>query len=245
MASTSSTTTTDTPAATPACLLDEIGSSFTCASVVRIVAFLWTMPASLVLVAGARIIFDRPPSPVATAYVDLSRAAAVLLAAFTLVTGGIWLVRSERELPSLGELTGTWMNAAGHLRFGALSAVALVAALVTEPGGLSIVLASGAAAAGFIAGLVLPRWIIRIAVADNPSAVRIGWERDRAVVCATVLATSIVFEVTVGWWHSMVMADGASVLSGVVAIVRGVALTAAVAAMIIGSRRPLRSRPAG
>ena len=40
------------------------------------------------------------PSPVATAYVDISRAAAVLLAAFTLLIGGIWLVRSDRVLPS-------------------------------------------------------------------------------------------------------------------------------------------------
>lgn len=201
------------------------------------IAFLWTVPASLVLVAGARIIFDRPPSPVATAYVDLSRAAAAVLAAFTLLIGGIWLVRSDRVLPSPGDLTGTWMNAAGHLRFAALSTIALVSALLIEPRGLSIVLASVAALAGLIAGLIVPRWIMRIAVADNPSAVRIGWERDRAVVCAAVLATLIVFEVTVGWWHSMVMADGASVLSGVVAIVRGAALTAAVAAMIIGSRR--------
>lgn len=241
MASTSSTTTTNTPttadAAKPACLLDEIGSSFSCASVVRMVAFLWTVPASLVLVAGLRIIFDRPPSAVATTYVDVSRAATVLLAAFTLLIGAIWLVRSNRTLPSLGELTGTWMNASGHLRFASLSGVALVAALASEPHGLSLILATVAALAGFIAGLVLPRWIIRIAVADNPSAVRIGWERDRAVVCAAVLATLIVFEVTLGWWHSMVMADGASVPSGVVAIVRGVALTAAVAAMIIGSRR--------
>jgi len=244
VASTSSSTTTTTtgPTTTAAakptpCLLDEIGSSLTCASVVRMVAFLWTLPASLVLVAGVRIIFDRPPSPVATAYVDISRAAAVLLAAFTLLIGGIWLVRSDRVLPSLGDLNGTWMNVAGHLRFGLLSAVGLVGALATEPGDASLILASVAALAGFVAGLVLPRWIIRIAVADNPAAVRVGWERDRAVVCAAVLATLIVFEVTVGWWHSMLLADGASVLSGVVAIIRGVALTAAVAAMIIGSRR--------
>lgn len=201
------------------------------------VAFLWTLPASLVLVAGVRIIFDRPPSPVATAYVDISRGAAVLLAAFTLLIGGIWLVRSDRVLPSLGDLNGTWMDVAGHLRFGFLSAVGLVAALATEPVGVSLILASAAALAGFVAGLVLPRWIIRIAVADSPTDVRVGWERDRAVVCAAVLATLIVFEVTVGWWHSMLLADGASVLSGVVAMIRGIALTAAVGAMIIGSRR--------
>lgn len=221
----------------PACLLDEIGTSFTCASVVRMVAFLWALPASLVLVVGVRIIFDRPPSPVATEYLDLSRAAAVLLAAFTLLIGGIWLVRSNRTLPSLEDLNGTWMNVAGHLRFAALSAAALVAALVTEPGDVSLILASVAALAGFIAGLVLPRWIIRIAVPDGRAAVREGWQGDRAIVCAAALATLIAFEVTVGWWHSMVIVDGASVLSGVVAIVRGLALTAAVAAMVIGSRR--------
>ncbi len=236
MASTPTTTTT-TPTGKPsACLLDEIGSSFTCASVVRMMACLWTLPASLVLVAGVRIIVDRPPSPVATAYVDLSRAAAVLLAAFTLLIGGIWLVRSERVLPSVADLTGTWMDVAGHLRFSALAVVCLVAVVVAEPGGVSLILASVAAVAGFVAGLILPRWIIRIVVADDPAAVRLGWQRDRAVVCAAVLAALIVFEVTVGWWHSMVMVDGASVLSGVVAIVRGLALTAAVAAMIIGSR---------
>lgn len=239
MASTSSDSKSTSPTATttPACLLDEIGTSITCASVVRLVAVLWTVPASLVLVAGVRIIFDRPPTPVATGFVDLSRAAAVLLAAFTLLIGGIWLVRSDRMMPSLGDLNGTWMDVAGHMRFAALSAVALVAAIVTEPGALSLVLASVAALGGFIAGLVLPRWIIRTAIADQPAAVRLGWQRDRAVVCAAALATLIVFEVTVGWWHSLVIVDGASVLSGVIAIIRGVALTAAVAAMVVGSRR--------
>lgn len=237
MAPSSTTTTTTSTVKHSACLLDEIGSAFTCASVVRMMAFLWTVPASLVLVAGVRIIFDRPPSPVATAYVDLSRAAAVFLAAFTLLIGGIWLVRSERVLPSPGDLNGTWMDVAGHLRFSALAIVGLVAAVVAEPRGVSLILASVAAVAGFVAGLILPRWIIRIAVAEAPANVRLGWERDRAVVCAAALATLIVFEVTVGWWHSMVMVDGASVLSGVVAIIRGLALTTAVAAMIIGSRR--------
>ncbi len=238
--STTTSTTTRTAAATTrptACLLDEIGSSVTCASVVRLVAFLWMVPASLVLVAGVRIIFDRPPSPVATAYVELGRATAVLLAAFTLLIVGIWLVRSERPLPSLGALTGSWMSAAGHLRFATLSAVALLAVPVAEPADMSLLLASLAALAGFVAGLMLPRWIVRIAADGGPASMRLGWQQDRPVVCAAVLATLIVFEVTVGWWHSMLMVDGASILSGVVAVVRGFALTAAVAAMIIGSRR--------
>ena len=65
----------------------------------------------------------------------------------------------------------------------------------------------------------------------------VAWQRDRAVACAAVLATLIVFEVTVGWWHSMLMVEGASVLSGVVAVARGGALAAAVAVMVVGSRR--------
>lgn len=220
--------------APPACLLDDIGSSLTSASVVRMMALLWTIPASLVLVAGVRIIFDRPLSPLATGYVDLSRAASVVLAAFSLVIGGIWLVRSGRSLPSLGDLTGTRMSAAGHLRFGAVAVVGLVGGLVVA----SPVVATAAAVAGFLAGLVLPRWIIRISVPPSGTAtIRLAWERDRAVACASGLATLIVFEVTVGWWHSMLMTKEASMLFGVVAVVRGVSLTVAVAAMVIGSRR--------
>ncbi len=236
--STTAASTTPASAKPPACLLDELGSSLTWASVVRMMAFLWTAPAALVLVAGARIIFDRPPSPVATQYVDLSRAAAVVLAAFTVVTGGIWLVRSGRALPALDDLNGTWMDVAGHLRFGVLAVIGLIAALVSESGGISLILASVAASAGFVAGLLLPRWIVRIAISSDAVGSAAGDRSgDRVAVCAAVLATAIVFEVTVGWWHSMLMVDGASVLSGVVAIIRGIVLVAAVAAMIVGSRR--------
>ncbi len=231
MATTASTTSSTTTTATVTCLLDEIGSSLSWASVVRVTAFLWTIPAAIVMVAGIRITFDRPPSPLATAYVDLSRAIAVVLAAFTIVIGGIWLVRSSRTLPSVGELAASPLSGACHLRFALIAALSLSGALIVDPGGLSLTLASVAAASGFVAGMLLPRWILRID----------GTGRDQAVDCAAALSALIVFEVTVGWWHSMLMVDGASVLSGIVAIARGLALAAAVAAMIIGSRTSTRA----
>ena len=152
MATTQTTTTSVNP-----CLLDEIGSAFTLEAVVRVMATLWTLPASLLTIAGYRYVFDRPPAPLVATYVDVSRAIVPLLAVFTLAIAAIWMVRTGRTL-------------------------------------------------------------------------------RRPTPAPAILLGLVVAESTVGWVHSMSLVDGASILSGAVALGRGLILVGAVGVVVIKGR---------
>jgi len=202
-------------------VLDQIGSALTIDSVVRTTALLWTLPASLLAIAGYRYVFDRPPAPLVAAYVEVARAAVPLLTAFTLLIGGIWLVRSGRwQRPARpGPLAWTV-----HVQFAAVGIVALGVA-VEATGQAAVVLATLAAVSGFIGGMALPRWLLAV-----------GARADRALAGWAVLTLGMVFETTLGWLHSSALIDGASFVSGALALVRGLLLLAAVIAVLVRVR---------
>lgn len=215
-----------TQPSTPTCVLDRLGSAVTIDSLVRVMAMLWALPASLLTIAGYRFVFDRPPAAVVATYVDVSRALIPLLTAFTVVLGGIWLVRSGRPLATVGDVTIAvkWRT---HLGFGLVGLVALGAAIAAPTANTSTLLAISAAGFGFLAGMAIPRWLHAI-----------GDQSDRPVFGWSLLATVMVFEVSIGWFHSMTLVDGASVLSGSMVLGRGLVMCGAIAAVVVWAQTP-------
>jgi len=214
---------------TPTCVLDQIGSSITIDSIVRAMAMLWAVPASLLTVAGYRFVFDRPPAAVVATYIDVSRAIVPPLAAFTVIVAAIWLVRSDRVMEADQHTTAPfrWSK---HLWAGLVAVATLCCSIAMPASALAESLAMIAAVFGFVAGIGVP---LRLHSFADPN--------DRALQSWAVLFLVMVFEVTVGWLHSMSLVDGASVLSGVATLARGLAMVGAIATVVVWARSPQRS----
>jgi hypothetical protein len=205
-------------------VLDQIGSAVTIEAVVRVTATLWALPATLLTIAGYRSVADQPPAPLVATYLNVSRASVALLSAFTLLIAGLWLVRSGRDLRLRGGRS-VRIGWPAHLSPALLGAVTLAVAFGSDDPTLTAVASLVAAMSWLVAGLVLPRWLLSIA--------RSG---DRAVVGWAVLSGVMVFELTLGWWHSATLVNGAPVVSAWLALGRGLLLCAAVVAVIAWSR---------
>ena len=214
---------------TPSCLLDRIGSSVTIDSIVRAMAMLWAVPASLLIVSGYRFVFDRPPAALVATYIDVSRALVPLLAAFTMVVAAIWLVRSGRVMVAELDMPVRFRWSA-HVWSGMVAVAALGGSIVMQASAFSPSLPVVAAVFGFVAGMGVPRRLLSIA---DP--------HDRALRGWAVLVSVMVFELTVGWLHSMTLVDGASIVSGLVVSARGLVMCGAVATVGVWAKNPQRS----
>lgn len=181
---------------------------------------MWLLPAVLLTIAGYRLVFDRPPAPLVATYIDVSRALVPLLAAFTAVVCLIWLVRTERLTSWARGGQSQWR----HGQAAVLAVAAFAASLVSADAAISTRLAGVAAGFGFVGLLAMPRWLLHLANTE-----------DRVVAGWIWLLAMVGFELTIGWFHSALTVDGASVFSGFVVLLRGVVLLAASAAVVAPS----------